>query len=109
MTLCSLLYALCLLVPKPNPIFYFDFFVFLRGYIETNQMGVQFLSPLSPPPEWGRVRVGVNLISETNSIFYFHFFIFFYGHFKSNEVSAQPLVGMGVRKHLPIAGDRFLH
>ena len=42
-TLCSLLYALCLLIPEANSVFHFRFRVFGYGTIETDQVGVQFL------------------------------------------------------------------
>jgi len=96
MTLCPLLYALCLLVPEPNSILHFHLFIFCDGDFKTDQVGTQFLSPFSPPPEWGRVRVEVNLISEPNSVFHFNFLIFSNRHVKTNQVGGQFLEGMGV-------------
>lgn len=84
------------LIPKSNSIFYFDFFVFTHGHIKANQMSRQFLSPFSPPPKWGRVRVGVKLIPKSNSILNLYFFVFTYRHIEPDLMGAQLFIGMGI-------------
>ena len=97
------------LTSESNFILHLFFLIFSYWYHETDQMSAQFRSLLSLPLERGRVRVGMELIPKPNPIFHFHFFVFGNGDFKTNQMGLKFLIRMGVRKHLPIARDGFLH
>ncbi len=64
---------------------------------------------LLPSPIEERARARGLLIFKPNSIFYFHLFIFGHRHIETNQVSTQFFERMGVREHLPIAGDGLLN
>ena len=99
-----------ILITESNAMFNVDLFVFSDGIIETDEMGLKFLPyPSLPNKGGGMGEGGGKLIPKPNPIFNLYFFVLGNRHIETDQMGTQFFKGMGVRKHLPIARDRFFH